>query len=665
MPRPVRRLPRRRALLALAGLFAVAAVAAGWLTWDAATRARDARAAVYAAKAELEQARVTVQALAGLDAGALPSAAEIETALGQIRAAREHLQAADGRLGYLPRLLPAADLLPPADGAAEVPALIDVGLAVTESADQLLTAVLPLLQESAPGDERSLAERVRAVFVEEGDALDAALARLDATCPEVARLRARAWGGWLDAAPGALELLDGALADVPRAREAFAALRTGIDPLFGFDRPKTYLVAGLNESEIRPTGGFMGTVGIVTVDRGHITTSEFERVYAFERVAEVQPAPPSDLIKYMAAGYQQLRDANWWPDFPTSAERTLELFELNQGYRPDGVIALNTLFTDRLVQVFAPLDLPEYDEVLTAENWRGVMEHTLLAGRAQLGEMPVQVGAEGADAAVSAEGSYLHPLMEELLRRSQSASAAQLPALLAAVTAGTAGRDLQAYMADPVAQAMLDRFGVTGRLAPLSEAERAAGVHRIAVVDSNVSWSKAGPGIHRDTTVLLGEGGVVSIHVRWENRVDELDPAVYPRAAGGGEIYQPASWVPGVGGQFEAIPGVFGNYVRVYLPPGVEDLWWQGNTGESHVIRDQDFTVVGGLVPVRPGETGQFVVSYRVTDATQVIEIWKQGGIEHDALRVLENVDGMQRGLFQGGFTTDVRVLAEPSLAAD
>ena len=110
--RAVRRLARPRVLLALGGVVLVVLVTGGWLAWDAATRARDARASVYAAKAELEQARDTVQALAGLDAGALPSAAEIEAALAQIRAAHAHLAAADARLGYLPRFLPVADLLP-------------------------------------------------------------------------------------------------------------------------------------------------------------------------------------------------------------------------------------------------------------------------------------------------------------------------------------------------------------------------------------------------------------------------------------------------------------------------------------------------------------------------------------------------------------------------
>lgn len=650
-----RRLWRRPVLLAVLGVAFLGLLGAGWFAYDAASRARDIRSEVFAAKAELDGAQSIVQALASLDAGQIPSEEEIESALLQVRAAKAHLLRADARLGYLPAVLPVADLLPPADGASEVPSLLDVGLAVTDSADSLLTAVLPLLQDSAPGDERSLAERVRAVFVEDGDALDAAFSQLEATRPEVERLNERSWGEWLDAAPAALDLLARSLSEVPRAQEAFGAIRTGLDPLFGFDRPKTYLVAGLNESELRPTGGFMGTVGIVTVDRGHITTSEFERVYAFEQELDEYTAPPEDLARFMGAGYFQLRDANWWPDFPTSAEATLDLFEANQGVRPDGVIAINTLLTGRLVEVFAPLDLPEYDETLTAANWRGVMENTLLEGREEFGQVPVEVGAgpEGVAAEISAEGSYLHPLMEELIARSQSASADQLPLLLAALSEGSSARDIQAYSTDATAQAMLDQFGVSGRLEGLDDDERAAGVQQIAVVDSNVSWSKVGPGIHRDTTVLFGEDGYVDVLVRWDNRADLLDPAVYPRANALGAIFDRTRLTS------ERIDGVYGNYVRVYLPPGVTDLRIEGVSGLPRVLPGEDFMVAGGLMVIPPGMSGLLTVSFRLPEVPRAVEVWKQGGQEHDTLRVLRNAEGRQHVLWEGAFTGDVTVATE------
>ena len=105
---------------------------------------------------------------------------------------------------------------------------------------------------------------------------------------------------------------------------------------------------------------------------------------------------------------------------------------------------------------------------------------------------------------------------------------------------------------------------------------------------------------------------------------------------------------------------MFGNFVRVYLPPGVTDVWWQGNTGATALVQDENFTVVGGLVVVRPGDTGQFAVSYRTRDPVQSLEVWKQGGIGHDALRVLQNIDGSQSVLTEGPFEADVIVRPHP-----
>lgn len=622
---------------AAGGVLLLAALA--WVTLDAASRARDIRGEVFAAERELRAAHQTVQALASLDGGHLPSGAEIETALIAIRSADGHLLRAKQRLGYLPLLLPLADLLPPADGASEVPTLIDVGQDVTSAADELLSAVLPLLQSTPEEDDAPLAERARRVFVEDGETLNEALGRLEAITPDVQRLAGRGWGGWLDPAPDALDLLDTALREVTRAQELFTAVRDGIDPLFGFDGPKTYLVAGLNESELRATGGFMGTVGIITVERGHITASEFERVYAFERELPEYPFPPEELGLMMGAGRWLPRDANWWPDFPTSAESILTLFEDHQDIRADGVIAINTLFTAQLVEVFAPIDLPEYPEVMTPENWRGVMERTLLAGRDQDERTP---DGEAVDA--SAEESYLHPLMEHLVGRAQSASAEQLPALFAALAGAAAARDFQAYFRDAPSQAMVDTVGVTGRLQAPEDGARV-----IAVVDSNVSWSKVQPGISRDTTVLLREDGGMDLLVRWQNRVSSLDPLTYPRAANYGLLYDPFRQVT------DRHDGVFGNYVRVYLPADVWGVRINGGTWHR-ITYEGGFLVVGAFVVVEDGADATLLVSYEADPVTGPLTVWKQGGQQHDTLHVLRNTGTTQDRLFDGPFSGDVRV---------
>lgn len=633
----VSRLKSRGTRYVLAGVLLLL-VGLTWLAVDAASRARDVRREVFAAERDLREAHETVQALASLDGGHLPSGPEIEAALAAIRSADAHLLRADRRMGYLPILLPIADLLPMANGASEVPALLDVGHDVTGAADELLSTVLPLLQDAPEGDDTPLAERVRRVFVDSGDTLDGALVRLEAVAPHVRDLSSRHWGSLLDPAPDALELLDSALAEVPRAQGLFAAVREGIVPVFGFDRPKTYLVAGLNEGELRATGGFMGTVGLITVADGRITESTFERVYSFEVPLEQYPAPPDDLRTTMGASWWLLRDANWWPDFPTSAESILDLFEQHQGIRADGVIAINTLFTGQLVEVFAPIDLPEYPEVMTPKNWRGVMERTLLSGRDATERIPED------EVTVTAEESYLHPLMQYLVGQAQSASPEQLPALFAALASASASRDFQAYFREAPAEAMIDAVGVTGRLEAPTDGSRT-----IAVVDSNVSWSKVQPGISRSTTVLLREDGGADIVVRWQNRVSALDPLTYPRAANYGLLYDPDTF------SIARHDGVFGNYVRIYLPGDAIRVHVQGGT-RLRLTREEGFAVASAYVVVEDGTDATLVVTYEAPPTEGPLTIWKQGGQQHDTLRVLRNSGTSQDTLFDGPFVGDVRV---------
>jgi hypothetical protein len=306
------------------------------------------------------------------------------------------------------------------------------------------------------------------------------------------------------------------------------------------------------------------------------------------------------------------------------------------------VIAINTLFTAQLVGVFAPIDLPEYPEVLTSENWRGVMERTLLAGRDQ-----DVLGPDGEVQDASAEESYLHPLMEHLVGRAQSASAEQLPALFAALAGATATRDFQAYFRETSSQAMADTVGVTGRLEAPEDSEDGARV--IAVVDSNVSWSKVQPGISRDTTVLLREDGGLDLLIRWQNRVSALDPLTYPRAANYGLLYDPVRQVT------DRHDGVFGNYVRVYLPA---DVWNVRITGgvEHGITFEGGFLVASAFVVVEDGTDATLLVSYDSDPVTSPLTVWKQGGQQHDTLHVLRNTGTTQDRLFDGPFTGDVRI---------
>ena len=48
------------------------------------------------------------------------------------------------------------------------------------------------------------------------------------------------------------------------------------ETILGFEKPQTYLVLFLNNTELRPGGGFIGAYGIVTFNKGSVSIEKIE-----------------------------------------------------------------------------------------------------------------------------------------------------------------------------------------------------------------------------------------------------------------------------------------------------------------------------------------------------------------------------------------------------
>jgi len=138
----------------------------------------------------------------------------------------------------------------------------------------------------------------------------------------------------------------------------------------------TYLILAQNNDELRATGGFISSIGAITVTRGVPHWASLGDSYAVEDWNKAHPDPPEPLRKYMGLDLWVTRDGNWWPDFPTSAKAVAQLYALNQEQRVDGVIAADMTAAASLVEALAPLELPnkqrlEKGRVLEAfrESW--------------------------------------------------------------------------------------------------------------------------------------------------------------------------------------------------------------------------------------------------------------------------------------------------------
>ena len=139
-----------------------------------------------------------------------------------------------------------------------------------------------------------------------------------------------------------------------------------IPELLGNKTPRRYLILFQNSDEIRPTGGFIGSVGILTLNDGFVSKFEIKDVYSIDGqlTRNIQPPEGFGLI----TANWGLRDANYHPDFPTSAEAASWLFEEAGFGSSDGVAAITSNLLRDIVKEVGGVKLARFKEKITAED---------------------------------------------------------------------------------------------------------------------------------------------------------------------------------------------------------------------------------------------------------------------------------------------------------
>lgn len=175
--------------------------------------------------------------------------------------------------------------------------------------------------------------------------------------------------------PFQLELVDDLQStlneSVPKMRRYFAALQKlggALPELLGENEKKQYLVLLQNNMELRPTGGFIGSFGILTVQNGKFLDFRVEDVYEADGQLNGYVTPPPEIVQYLGEARWFLRDVNWNPDFPITAQQALWFLDKEIGVKADGVIAVNLHVAQKLLEVTGPINLVDYDEVITKDN---------------------------------------------------------------------------------------------------------------------------------------------------------------------------------------------------------------------------------------------------------------------------------------------------------
>jgi len=394
------------------------------------------------------------------------------------------------------------------------------------------------------------------------------------------------------------KLLPDKIGQAKESVRELAIITEALTAFLGKNESRNYLLIFQNQTELRPTGGFMGSLAEISLENGRITSIKVPKGGPYDLkgqlMARVLPPKPLQLINYL----WQFQDANWFPDFYKTALKIRWFWSKSGQPTIDGVIAVNSGFMEKILEVTGPVSLPEYNKVITAENF--------------LLETQKAVELEY-DKEANTPKKFIGDLFEVLMERSKGFDANQWLSLASADSQALETKDIQIAMFRPEEEELVERFGWQGKL-------KSAAGDSLAVIGANIAGQKT-DGVVKEVVDHVAE-------IQTDGSI--IDTFRLTR------VHQ------GVKGElFRGVRNV--QYLRIYVPKGSEILAAQGfdppatdlykevletdrpdadllvieNTSKPAMnsvwtADEDDRTVFGGWLQLDPGQTQEIIVRYKL-----------------------------------------------------
>ena len=304
-------------------------------------------------------------AQAGRDRDLATTERELLRAQRDLRSARGHLDGA-GPVIWLARRTPLVRIQ------------VRAGEAVLEAGDAAATAgvrALPAVRAGMPGgvSEADVPALV-AALAEAAPELRVAIEQLVSAQERVAVYDRYRLLGPLESAYQQVNRRLTEAAD--RAVRSERALTVALD-LAGAEAPRRFLLLSQNPDEPRPTGGYMGTYGVLSSDAGRLDLERYAAMGDWHTANPEAAVPASQTpfpFRYTSEP-QSLGNVNTSPDWPTSAQLARKVWLAGGEEDVDGVVTYLPGFIARLLAATGPVEVPGYGETVTAENLDARLEH--------------------------------------------------------------------------------------------------------------------------------------------------------------------------------------------------------------------------------------------------------------------------------------------------
>ena len=349
---------------------------------------------------------------------------------------------------------------------------------------------------------------------------------------------------------------------------------------FGYPTTSTFLVLFENNAELRPTGGFLGTYGILQTQNGDVLRFDSHDIYHMDQPMEalhlLRIVPPAPLAEYLNKNWY-MRDANWSPDWPTSAKQIIWFYNKENALLPPknqinnfsgdftGVIAVTPELVTSLLDLTGPITIN--GEQFNKDNFSDLLEY----------KVEEDIASENVTSWQRKEiiGKILAAMKEKLFNLDYSV----WPYALTKINDAVKEKNILVYSPNDYDESLIQNLNAGGEL------QIASGDY-LMTVDANLGARKTDSVMQKNISYQVrqkSDGLYADLKITYTNTALKMDWRTTD----------------------------YRSYTRIYLPSGSEIKNVSGLAKNTN-YQEAGKTVVGGLLQVPLGHIVNLEISYKL-----------------------------------------------------
>ena len=419
------------------------------------------------------------------------------TAIAQAQSELRRAHIAYAQMNATIQHIPAAFGLTPIVGS-DVSAVLQIGPIAVE-ATQVGVLGCQILEILAPKLKNPLAANIPGLSSADIASIDANFNQLYSLGSDALRQTENLPTSAASLDPHLGELLTGVRTHLPEFAQGLADAKNVVavlPQLLGVGKPASYLLELMDSTELRPGGGFIGNVGTLTLSGGRMQGQpQIKDVDLIDRGDDCHRGIPLPAqLRWFTAGCPNtllLQDSNLDPDFPSNAQRALQLYNFAGGSTLftsstgpitslQGVIAMTPQLIENALRFIGPVTVPYFNTSVTSTNLTYWIHYWQLS--------PV-LGGSSTEIDPSCGSSYRKAftcyLLKAFLSKLGTLSTANVGAIGKLVVDSLSSKDIQIYLSEPGAEALLQHHDLASALNARKSGDG------LMVVDANIDGIKA------------------------------------------------------------------------------------------------------------------------------------------------------------------------------